>query len=329
MFFFSMMSGTLITLSSYSWMSMWIGLEINLLSIIPLMKNNNNKFSTEAAFKYFITQSMASTLFLFSMIMNINLTEQINSFSSQILSIVFYTSIFIKVGAAPYHAWFPEVLEGLSWMNCLLMLTWQKIAPLVILLQNFKPSLYMTSIICISAFVGSIVGLNQTSMRKIMGYSSINHIAWMLSSMFTQKMIWVIYFTIYTAISIIIVLTFKIMKTMFLHQMTMIKSNKTMNIIFMLNFLSLGGLPPFLGFLPKWLTINFLINNENMFLSLILIMTAMISLFIYSRIMFSSILMSSEESLLKFNSKMKFKYLFFNLAMLAMLVVCPLILNST
>nr|YP_010426647.1 NADH dehydrogenase subunit 2 [Aoria nigripes]USM11433.1 NADH dehydrogenase subunit 2 [Aoria nigripes] len=328
MFFLSMMTGTLITISSYSWMTMWIGLEINLLSIIPLMKNNNNKFSTEAAFKYFITQSMASTLFLFTMILNINLIEQIGSFSMEILTTIFYISIFIKMGASPFHAWFPEVLEGLSWMNCLLMLTWQKIAPMIILMQNFKLSLFTTLIIVSSAFVGSIMGLNQISLRKIISYSSINHIAWMLSSMSSQKMIWMIYFCIYSLVSITIIIMLKISKTLFLHQMIILKSNKLTNIIWSLNFLSLGGLPPFIGFFPKWMTINFLVWNENILLSLMLILMTMISLFVYSRMMFSSLLLSSQEMLYFPKFQIKFKFIFMNFLTLNMLLICPLILNS-
>nr|AYR05289.1 NADH dehydrogenase subunit 2 [Coleoptera sp. ACP-2013] len=325
MFFLTMIIGTLITISSYSWMSMWIGLEINLLSIIPLLKSPNNLFPAEAAFKYFITQSMASTIFIFSMIMNFNLMEQINGFT-EISNIIFLMSIFIKLGAAPFHAWFPEVLEGLSWIKSLLMLTWQKVAPMIIILQNFKLNFFMISIILLSALIGSILGLNQISMRKIMAYSSINHISWMISSMISTKMIWMIYFLIYSLISISIILTLNSNKIYYLHQINNFKYNKILNLLLMLNFLSLGGLPPFLGFFPKWLTINFLLGN-NFMIAILLIMFTLMSLFVYTRILFASMVLLNSENKSIVTQKPNIKMVLLNFTSLISLMFCPLMFN--
>nr|ALO76466.1 NADH deshydrogenase subunit 2 [Pseudocolaspis sp. PSE01] len=326
-FFLTMVMGTLITVSSYTWLSMWLGLEINLLSIIPLFKKKNNMFPTEATLKYFIIQSMASTMFMFSMILNMNLIEQINNLTNKTVMIIFYTSILTKMGSAPFHAWFPEVLEGLSWMNCLIMLTWQKLAPMIILMQNFKLNPLMIIIIILSSTISGIIGLNQVSMRKIMAYSSINHIAWMISSMLSTKMIWILYFLIYLLISLMIIMTLNITKTYFIHQMSLIKNNKLLNLSFNLNFLSLGGLPPFLGFFPKWLTINFLVYSQNYFMSTILILFTLVMLFIYSRIMFSAMTVLSSENLLKTSLlKTKFLLILFNFIAIFSLLFCPLII---
>nr|YP_010953068.1 NADH dehydrogenase subunit 2 [Trichochrysea japana]WMQ75977.1 NADH dehydrogenase subunit 2 [Trichochrysea japana] len=327
LFLVSMTAGTLITISSYSWLSMWMGLEINLLSIIPLLKSPNNQFPTEASFKYFITQSIASTAFLFSMILSFNKMEQILQLTPQIVMIILYASILTKMGAAPFHAWLPEVLEGLSWKKCLLMLTWQKIAPMIILMQNIKLSLPLISITIFSSAVGSILALNQISMRKIMAYSSINHSAWMISSMISMKMIWYIYFLIYSLISITIMMMLNSMKTFFIHQINIFKLNKATNLIFTLNFLSLGGLPPFLGFLPKWLTINFLIYENNYLLTMFLILFTLVALFVYTRIIFSSMMLSLTENNIMSTKKMSNLMITLNFIILSGLLMSPLILN--
>nr|ATN23530.1 NADH dehydrogenase subunit 2 [Pseudocolaspis sp. EMHAU-15071004] len=327
MFTLTMITGTLITISSYSWMSMWMGLEINLLSIIPLLKSVNNQFPAESAFKYFITQSIASTGFLFSMILNCNLIEQLNNFFNLTINIIFYTSILIKIGAAPFHAWFPEVLEGLSWSKCFIMLTWQKIAPMIIILQNFKFNFMVMAIIMMSSFTGSILGLNQISLRKIMAYSSINHISWMLASISSTKIIWLMYFVTYSLISFAIILTLNSMKFYFLHQLKFFSNNQMLNLMLKLNFLSLGGLPPFLGFFPKWLTINYLILNNNFLIALMLIIFTLISLFVYTRITFSSMMLLNKSYQTKEITKPSSFLIKFNILILSMLVMCPIMFN--
>nr|AND96224.1 NADH deshydrogenase subunit 2 [Onthophagus bonasus] len=289
--------GTLISISSYSWMGMWLGLEINLLSIIPLMSNTKNSMASEAAMKYFITQALASTILLFSIIlMSLNFSYLINNFY---LTMVFNTSLFIKMGAAPFHFWFPEVMEGLSWTNSFIMLTWQKIAPLVLITYtNFQSLTYLILIIIMSSIISGIMGMNQTSMRKILAYSSINHLSWMLASMLFFETIWLYYFLVYMIITLNIVIILNKFNIFMLSQLFLsINDYPLIKFFFMLNFMSLGGLPPFLGFMPKWLTIQILIKMNLYSLSLIVIVMTLITLFFYMRIITLGIIMSTNNNL--------------------------------
>nr|YP_010158030.1 NADH dehydrogenase subunit 2 [Physosmaragdina nigrifrons]QRG29977.1 NADH dehydrogenase subunit 2 [Physosmaragdina nigrifrons] len=324
MFFLTMMTGSIITISSHSWMGMWIGLEINLLSIIPLLKSSNNTNSTEAAIKYFITQTMASNILLMSILMMIFMDSMISPIISP-LWMVTQTALFIKMGAAPFHAWFPEVLSGLSWLNCLLMLTWQKIAPMIILMNIFKNSFFINSIIIFSALIGTIMGMNQINLRKIMAYSSINHISWMISTLMSMKSLWILYFSIYSIITINILLFLNFYNLNQVNQITSIMmNNKIANIFFNMNFFSLGGLPPFLGFLPKWLTIQYLLYTENFFLAIFLTIMTLVAMFYYLRISFPSILLKSQKSI-KFNSKIKFIWLVTNMwSLFGLLLACSM-----
>nr|UUL71574.1 NADH dehydrogenase subunit 2 [Aromia bungii] len=329
LFLSTLVMGTLVAVSSYSWLSMWMGLEINLLSIIPILSNSKSMLSSESALKYFITQAMASSILLFSIIMMMNSNDFLPQNFNYLFSMIMNSALLTKVGAAPFHIWFPEVMEGLSWMNCLIMLTWQKVAPMIILMYNSKMITFLSLIIIISSLIGGIMGINQISLRKIMAYSSINHIGWMIAGMVSSINIWTIYFLIYSLISINIILIFNKLNIFFLKQMfSSSNPNKTMKFFLIMNFLSLGGLPPFLGFLPKWLTVNNLVINNFFFLSSCLIILTLITLFFYLRMTFTSMIMNSSESIISNNKKtLSFPVTALNFISLSGLTLSPLIIS--
>nr|YP_009441656.1 NADH dehydrogenase subunit 2 [Byturus ochraceus]AOY39175.1 NADH dehydrogenase subunit 2 [Byturus ochraceus] len=301
----TMISGTLISISAYSWFSMWLGLEINLISVIPLFKKTKNMFSSESTIKYFVTQALASAVILFTVILFSLHSEMLLVNMNKALNLMLNSALLTKMGAAPFHFWFPEVMEGLNWNNCFILLTWQKIAPLILVMYNSDLSMFFLIIIISSMLIGGIMGLNQISMRKILAYSSINHIGWMIAAIFNSQSIWMIYFIIYTLITLNIILMLKMLNIFFLKQLFYSLNNKMMlKLFFMMNFLSLGGLPPFLGFLPKWLTVNFMINSKFYFLAFTMIILTLITLFYYMRITFSSIILNSKSILIP---NLKFK----------------------
>nr|APX39862.1 NADH dehydrogenase subunit 2 [Psylliodes cupreus] len=328
LFFNTMMFGTLISISAYSWFAMWIGLEINLLSIIPLFKSHKNYYPAEATLKYFITQSLASTIILFSIIFSMNLSEFVPQNFNYWMMMILNSALLMKLGAAPFHSWFPEVAEGLNWLNNLILMTWQKLAPSILIMYNMNMMVFFSLIIIASSIVGGIYGINQISLRKILAYSSINHIAWMLASMLNNKMIWLIYFIVYSLISLNIILIFYFLNIFYLNQLfNSMNSNKLYKMLFIMNFFSLGGLPPFLGFLPKWLVINFLINNNFYTLSLILVIFTLMTLFFYIRITFSTLMFKMNENLIKFSKFNNFIWILINIFVLMSLIICTMIFN--
>nr|YP_010498961.1 NADH dehydrogenase subunit 2 [Polypedilum henicurum]UWR98457.1 NADH dehydrogenase subunit 2 [Polypedilum henicurum] len=301
LFLIMLFLGTLISICSSSWFSVWMGLEINLLSFIPLMMKTNNLFSSEASLKYFLTQALASSVLLFFIIffsmMSYNNLFKINA----IMNIIFASSFMMKIGMAPFHFWFPIVMEGQNWMNNLLLMTWQKIAPIVLLSYCMNFYFFVISII-ISIIIGSINGLNQTSLRKLMAYSSINHLGWMLSGILNNLNIWFIYFLFYCFLSLTIVLIFNNFKIFNLNQIFSFFNFKNLiKTLIFLPFLSLGGLPPFLGFFPKWMIIEYLMKMNYIFLLMILIYFTLITLYFYLRISYSSFLLNYNEMNWNFN----------------------------
>nr|YP_010443284.1 NADH dehydrogenase subunit 2 [Anomala russiventris]UTE83812.1 NADH dehydrogenase subunit 2 [Anomala russiventris] len=292
LFTISLMIGTLITISSYSWMGMWMGLEINLLSMIPLISDSKNMMASEAALKYFIIQTMASTLLLFSIIMmSMKFMYQMNLITY--FNLMFNTSLFIKMGAAPFHFWFPEVMEGLNWLNVIIMMTWQKLSPMILLTYSNTTPMYLIIIILFSMTISGIMGLNQTSMRKILAYSSINHIGWMISSILLIEIVWFYYFIVYSIITINIATMLYKFNIFHVNQLYVsMNQNLLFKLFFILNFLSLGGLPPFLGFFPKWLIIQTLIYSNLFIIAFIMMIMTLMTLYFYLRIMFSTLLLS-------------------------------------
>lgn len=91
-----------------------------------------------------------------------------------------------------------------------------------------------------------------------------------------------------------------------------------------MNFLSLGGLPPFLGFLPKWLTILSLINNNIYFISSIIIILTLITLYFYTRIIFSSLTINNYENIIFSFNKLNYNFLYINFFSLSTLLICEL-----
>nr|YP_009995428.1 NADH dehydrogenase subunit 2 [Ochthebius mediterraneus]QNP09857.1 NADH dehydrogenase subunit 2 [Ochthebius mediterraneus] len=325
LFFNSLIIGSLITISSYSWLGMWMGLEINLLSIIPLFSNYKNMMNNEATLKYFLTQVMASTIMLFSIII---LSSNILKNWENNLNLIFNSSMLTKMGAAPFHFWFPEVMEGLNWNNCLLLLTWQKIAPMILIMYN-NMTMFFSMIILFSMMISGILGINQTSLRKILAYSSINHIGWMISSLMFLESIWMVYFIVYSIISLNIILMFKKFNIFYLKQIfLMLNNNSTIKMFFIFNFLSLGGLPPFLGFMPKWLTIQLLVENNMILISTIMVILTLMTLYFYTRMTFSTLMINMNEMNCYKNYKNKeWLILTFNFLSLLGLLLVTLMFN--
>nr|AEY80452.1 NADH dehydrogenase subunit 2 [Liodrosophila aerea] len=313
LFLMMMMIGTMITVTSNSWLGAWMGLEINLLSFIPLMSDNNNFKSTEASLKYFLTQALASTVLLFSVILLMLKNNMNNEINESFTSMIMMCALLLKSGAAPFHFWFPNLMEGLTWMNALMLMTWQKIAPLMLisyLNSEINNKLLLLSVI-LSVTVGALGGLNQTSLRKLMAFSSINHLGWMISALMINESIW---FLIYSFGSFVLIYMFNSLKTYHPNQLfSWVTQNKMVKFTLFFNFLSLGGLPPFLGFFPKWMVIQQLTFMNQYFLLMILLMTTLITLFFYLRICFSAFMLNYSENnwimFFHFNSTEKKIYL--------------------
>nr|APC60931.1 NADH dehydrogenase subunit 2 [Echimys chrysurus] len=291
----TLIMGTLITLISSHWLLMWAGLELSMLSIIPILMNKSNPRSTEAATKYFLTQATASMILLLSIIMTMVYSGQwsIIYSNNSIIMLTLTLSLIMKLGMAPFHFWVTEVTQGTPLIQGMILLTWQKIAPMSILIQ-ISPSIN-TPLIMISAFLSTLLGgwggLNQTQLRKIMAYSSIAHMGWMMIIINFNPSISLFNLIIYIMLTISLFITLYTnnnLTTLSLSHMW--STAPPIIIIILMNLLSLGGLPPLTGFSPKWVIIQELVKNNNIMISTMMTITALLNLYFYMRLMYSTTL---------------------------------------
>nr|YP_003540722.1 NADH dehydrogenase subunit 2 [Lophophorus lhuysii]ACV90048.1 NADH dehydrogenase subunit 2 [Lophophorus lhuysii] len=292
-FTMSLMMGTSITISSNHWIMAWTGLEINTLAIIPLISKSHHPRSIEAAIKYFLTQSTASALILFSSLINAWSTGQwdITQMNHPTSCLMMTMAIAMKLGLVPFHFWFPEVLQGSSMTTALLLSTLMKLPPISLLLmtsQSLNPTLLILLAIS-SALIGGWMGLNQTQTRKILAFSSISHLGWMTVITAYNPHLTTLTFALYTLMTTTIFLSLTQIKVLKLSTM-LISWTKTpmLNAIIMLTLLSLAGLPPLTGFMPKWLIIQELTKQEMTPTATIIAMLSLLSLFFYLRLAYHS-----------------------------------------
>nr|URX53020.1 NADH dehydrogenase subunit 2 [Glyptotermes sp. 9 AB-2022a]URX53033.1 NADH dehydrogenase subunit 2 [Glyptotermes sp. 9 AB-2022a] len=282
----TLISGILISISSNSWLGAWMGLEINLMSFIPLMSSQENIYTAEASLSYFLVQALASSSLLFLVMMKALLNQAV--VTSSVHSYAIMTPLLMKMGAAPLHWWFPSVMEGLSWSNCLLMMTVQKAAPMMLISYLLKMNTLTLAVILMSVVMGSMGGMNQTSLRSILTYSSINHTGWMLTAMMGGTNLWLMYFMVYSLLTSTVVTTAKSYNISFVNQTMTVNKKSTMKFVLFTTLLSLGGLPPFIGFLPKWIVIQLMIANNLSFIMAVMVVTSLMTLYYYLSVCYSS-----------------------------------------
>nr|WJJ67903.1 NADH dehydrogenase subunit 2 [Hypoderma sinense] len=293
MFFIMLMMGTLISISANSWLSAWMGLEINLLAFIPLM-SDSKLMSTESSLKYFLTQALASSVLLFAVILM--LMNSFNLILMYLSKMIIMSSLMMKMGSAPFHYWFPNVMEGLSWMNSLILMTWQKLAPMMLISYIIINPLMIMGII-LSSLIGALGGFNQTSLRKLMAYSSINHLSWMMMATYYSNHLFMMYFLLYMFLTFSTTYLFEAFKISHINQLfSLMFYSKYMKLFIVLNLLSLGGLPPFLGFFPKWIVIQSLSMNNQLFLMMFMTSMTLITLFFYLRLCYSIFMLNYYEN---------------------------------
>nr|QLD97076.1 NADH dehydrogenase subunit 2 [Secretargas transgariepinus]QLD97089.1 NADH dehydrogenase subunit 2 [Secretargas transgariepinus] len=275
--FWFLLLSIIMAISTSSLFSLWVCLEINMMMFIPLM-NSKNILSSNSMLLYFIVQSLASSIFILSFFLT-----SLNPTIMNPLSSIITSAILMKLGASPFHMWFPQVSEGLTFMSLCFLILIQKIIPLYILSFMNNNLLYL-SVMC-SSMIGSLGGWNQNSIRKIITFSSIAHLAWMISMISCSNNWWILYFIIYSFIIYSLITSLFFMNISYLSQLNHTSKNSH-KLMFIIVLMSLGGMPPFMGFFMKWMSIKIIISSSVPFLMTFLITSSLLNLYFYSRILF-------------------------------------------
>nr|BAW88081.1 NADH dehydrogenase subunit 2 [Margariscus margarita] len=293
--------GTTLTFASSHWLLAWMGLEINTLAIVPLMAQHHHPRAVEATTKYFLTQATAAAMILFASTTNAWLTGDWNmtNMSNPIASAMIITALALKIGLAPMHFWMPEVMQGLDLLTGLILSTWQKLAPLALIIQvaHAIDPLLLTALGLMSTLVGGWAGLNQTQLRKILAYSSIAHMGWMIIVVQHAPQLTLIALLTYILMTSAAFLTLKISSATKISTLATVWSKSPiLTATTALVLLSLGGLPPLTGFMPKWLILQELAKQGLPLTATIMALAALLSLYFYLRLCYAMTLTISPNT---------------------------------
>nr|QFS00169.1 NADH dehydrogenase subunit 2 [Sinaechinocyamus mai] len=310
----TVISGTLIVISSENWFIIWVGLEISTLALVPLLSSNFLPRNIEATIKYFLVQALSAAILLNGALIQAwlvgtwSILEPLNNISSILLII----AIAFKLGLAPCHFWYPDVLQGLPFLQGLIIATWQKIAPLIILFSFnqliIDPLVILLGIL--SVLVGGWGGLNQTQIRKILAFSSIGNMGWITTTSAYSCNAALSMLIIYLIINTAIFLVLDFFKAPTLGHLNILAQLSPISILLIItSVLSLGGLPPLTGFMLKFFSLYFLINNGFIILSSLLIIGSLLSLFFYLRISFNVSLILFPQHIISLTSWRNMSYL--------------------
>nr|WNH22740.1 NADH dehydrogenase subunit 2 [Halichoeres poeyi] len=293
--------GTTITFTSSHWLLAWMGLEMNTLAIIPLMAQQHHPRAVEAATKYFLTQAAAAATLLFASTTNAWLTGQweIQQMTHPVPLALITMALALKIGLAPVHSWLPEVLQGLNLTTGLILSTWQKLAPFALLLQMHPSNSTMLTVLGLaSVLIGGWGGLNQTQLRKLLAYSSIAHLGWMILVLQYSPSLTLLALLTYFVMTFSTFIVFKLSSSTTINMLAVSWAKApALTSLTPLVLLSLGGLPPMTGFMPKWLILQELTKQELAPTATIAALGALLSLYFYLRLSYALTLTMSPNTL--------------------------------
>nr|YP_010140052.1 NADH dehydrogenase subunit 2 [Kalasha nativa]QQK57707.1 NADH dehydrogenase subunit 2 [Kalasha nativa] len=280
----TMTIGVMVSMSSNSWVMMWSGIEISMMSFIPMMTINTT-LSSESCVKYFIIQSISSMVMTMGILMMA--TKKTMNYEV-ILSI----SLMMKLGATPFHNWVLSVIEGMDYLTLVNLIVTMKLAPLCLLSYL---SMNMMLIPSMTMITGSFMGMNQNSIRKLIGCSSIFNLG-LVMNITPVNLNWMMYMLMYSLMTTTLVMKLKNMKITYLNQLTMNNYKKMLKLKMWVILLSMGGMPPTLGFTAKLMALETMIQMKMMINSIVMIMTSLIVMYFYMRITSLSLMYSSTST---------------------------------
>ena len=310
--------GMLLMISSNDLLSLFMSMELQSLSLYILVSFSRDDFtSSEAGVKYFIIGSLSTCIFLFGTSLVYGLVgstsfNEISVFMSELYStptmlivglIFILVSLSLKISAAPFHMWTPDVYQGAPSIITTLLSTLPKIAAFAVLIRllvypfgeiivDWGKILIILSIS--SMLIGSLGALRQTDLKRLMAYSTINHIGFILMGLIPGSEDGI------TSICIYLIFYITMNLGIFLFILNMQRDQISVTSIKDLSGLyrtqpltagcvsiilfSMAGIPPMAGFIGKLIILNIVIDNNLFFLAIIAVLTSVIAAFYYIRL---------------------------------------------
>jgi NADH-quinone oxidoreductase subunit N len=315
------LAGMLVMVSFHNLSMLFIGIEIMSVSLYILAGIRKNDFkSNEAALKYFLMGAFSTGFLLFgiTLIYGATGTFDLAAIRDYVIanptgiSPLFYSGIILliiglsfKVGAAPFHFWAPDVYEGSPTLITAFMSTVVKTAGFAAFLRLFMmcfaplhdfwmPALLLISVITL--FIGNVTALYQNSFKRMLAFSSISHVGYMLFAIIalgaTSANAVFLYATAYSIASIIAFAVLILVKREtgsdnFESFNGLAKKNPFMAFTLTVAMLSLAGIPLTAGFIGKFMMFSTALTEYHVWLVVLAVVNAVIGIFYYLRVIVS------------------------------------------
>jgi len=319
--------GQMIMISGNSFLIIYLGLELMSLSLYALVAlRRDHAVSTEAAMKYFVLGAMASGFLLYGMSMlygatgSLNLTQVAASVSSDtankmvlVLGLVFMVAgLAFKLGAAPFHMWAPDVYQGAPTSVTLLLGAAPKLAAFAICMRLLVEGLgalaadwqQMLIVMAVASMaVGNITALAQTNIKRMLAYSTISQMGFMLlgllsgvfegstaasaANAYSASMFYAATYVLTTLGSFAVIMLLS--RSGF--EADTLDDFKGLNqrspwfaAVMMVLLLSLAGVPPMVGFFAKLSVLEAALAAGHLWLVIVAVLMSLIGAFYYLRI---------------------------------------------
>lgn len=310
--------GMMVMVSANNLITMYLGLEIMSLALYAMIAmRKEDKVASESAMKYFVLGALATGMLLygFSMIYGATGHIQFDHMAAKIASgsvdqvVLSFGIVFIviglafKLGAVPFHMWMPDVYHGAPTAMTLYLGTAPKIAGFAMMYRilveglpgvvaDWQELLIMLSVL--SMVVGSIAAIAQTNLKRMLAYSGIGHIGFMLLGFiainpdgYSAAMLYTLIYAVTGLAGFGIIVAFARTGNEFdtLDDFKgMNQKNPWMAFMMLLTMFSMAGVPPLLGFYAKVIVIEEVVKAGFVWLAVVAVITAVISAFYYLRV---------------------------------------------
>lgn len=317
-FLFSIL-GMDVMISANNLLILYIGLELLSLSLIALVALNRDSIkSTEAAMKYFILSALASGILLYGISFIFGATSQLQLdkvfraiyvSGSQNAGMLVFGLVFIvaglvfKLGLVPFHMWVPDVYEGASLPVTTIIGTLSKIVGVIFLIRFLVGGLVLLSqewgvmlavVGFMSIFLGNIVAISQTNIKRLLAYSAIANMGFVAFGMMTisvNGISAVLFYTIAYVITalagfgVLLLLSAGGFECENIEDLSgLSKSHPIYAGIMLLVMFSLAGIPPLVGFYAKFTILKALVEVGYVKSAVFAVIMSLIGAFYYLRV---------------------------------------------
>lgn len=276
LFFPTLVFRIFLLISRSNLFTIWLRLELNIVSVLPLLRRGFNILGAEVGMKYFLVQAVASSVFLFGV-----LGSQVER-GMVLLRIL---ALCIKLGAAPFHFWFIRILRYCDRELLFLLSTVQKIIPLIII-QTLGVRRGLEIVVIVRALVRGLGIFNHSGFSYLFAYSSVFSVGWRIAGRLVTMWLWVAYLIIYALGLGSILLIIQSQGYFTVRSIYSAGLTATSIIVIFFGFLVIGGLPPFGRFWVKLIMVRMLQAHGYILLVIVLLLGTVWILYAYIRTVF-------------------------------------------